>query len=161
MNPVAVTFGVVTVFVLAFACCGRDRLVKVAAAYLFASWLVSNFVFLALSPGSTLDVFAYLDLGAASLLVAGWIWKRAVWAGLLGTLLYGQVIFNIAHKFDATTEWQAYFINDFLFALQLAAIAGATLVGFFGKPRRPTMRRRARRPARVRDSEKPDLRLVA
>ncbi len=152
MNPVAVTFGVAAVFVLAIACCGPNQLVKVAAAYLFASWLVSNAVFLALTPGETLDVFAYLDLAAASILVVAWLWRSVVWAGLLGAFLYAQVLFNIAHKAGYTTEWQAFFVNDFLFALQLAAVLGSTVLSLIRgeKPRKPRKKvRKARKRAQI------------
>lgn len=160
MNAVGLAFGVSAAVAFAIAYWGPNQKAKWIAGYLVASWAVSNGLFVTQSPDGALQGFAYMDCFAAAALFVVWLSRPSAWLGVVVAALYSQLTFNALHHFGISifeSEWIAYFINDFLFAVQIVAV---TLQRFSrSRPRSSVDRARRNnpRPPRRRMSK---LRLV-
>lgn len=159
MDGIAIGWGIAAIFAAAAAFCGPNRMAKFVAAYLFAAWLVSNKIFWARTPEVTIEWFAYMDTLAVCILLCLWFRWPSRWLGVVVAALFSQLVFQAHYTLQAPedrNEWAAFFVNNVLYGIQLAAVVSPT----FTRPKRRDSVRARRRPPK-RPTGKPDLKLVA
>lgn len=118
------------------------------AAYIFASWLISNHIFLTNTPTDSLEKFAYMDCPAAAIITVMWLHRPAIWIGLLAVSLDTSLVFNVLHHFEAPifVGARATFIAlEPLYVLQLFAVTGPFFTRLMGHKPRKTASFRAKK----------------
>lgn len=152
MGAVAISFGVAAAFALAIACCGSNRLSKLAGAYLFASWLLSNVIFRSLGVDAAIAGFAYMDFAAAAAFIILWLRFSQAWIGVIAAALISQMVFHAVYYADLPSferQWAGILINNILYAVQLVAVTTPTLLPI---RRRARLRRRRKSPELASDT---------
>lgn len=156
MGWLAVCYGIAAAFALAISCCGPSHLAKIAGAYLFGSWLLSNKAF-----GKDLELvmeaFTYIDFFGASCFLILYLRTPLHWIGLILVSTVCQLLLHLGLLFSPPTHaWHYWNIvgNNALYVVQLIAVCIPTALGVAaGKLRGPRWPLRPRR-------ERPNLRVV-